>query len=48
MGYRGAMTTIPAHTQKSPYSKLHIGPKDQQALSEFSENLNLVVDYGYG
>ena len=47
MGYRGDVTTIPAHSQKILTSALYIGPKDQQALSELSENLNLVVDYGF-
>ncbi|GGB65572.1 membrane protein insertase YidC [Shewanella inventionis] len=47
IGFRGAVYDIaPGVTQKIS-SQFYVGPKNQKALSEISETLNLVVDYGF-
>ncbi|KFZ36150.1 membrane protein insertase [Shewanella mangrovi] len=46
IGFRGIAQTVAAGETKTIGADFYVGPKDQAALSELSESLNLVVDYG--
>ena len=47
IGFRGAVHDIAPGTQQTISAQFFVGPKDQKALSNISETLNLVVDYGF-
>lgn len=47
IGFRGAVHDIAPGTQQTISAQFFVGPKDQKALSDISETLNLVVDYGF-
>ncbi|MFQ6372532.1 membrane protein insertase YidC [Shewanella sp. YIC-542] len=46
IGFRGQPSTVAPGTSATVGADFYVGPKDQAALSELSESLNLVVDYG--
>ncbi|MCL1076332.1 membrane protein insertase YidC [Shewanella dokdonensis] len=46
IGFRGQPETVAPGTTASVGADFYVGPKDQAALSELSDSLNLVVDYG--
>lgn len=47
IGFRGAVYDIAPGSSQTINAQFYVGPKDQAALSEISESLNLVVDYGF-
>ncbi|MBQ4892027.1 membrane protein insertase YidC [Shewanella sp. MMG014] len=47
IGFRGAVHDIAPGAQQTISAQFFVGPKDQKALSDISETLNLVVDYGF-
>ncbi|GIU18763.1 membrane protein insertase YidC [Shewanella colwelliana] len=47
IGFRGAVYDIAPGANQTINAQFYVGPKDQAALSEISESLNLVVDYGF-
>lgn len=47
IGFRGAVYDIAPGSSQTIGAQFYVGPKDQAALSEISESLNLVVDYGF-
>ncbi|QSX33689.1 membrane protein insertase YidC [Shewanella avicenniae] len=46
IGFRGASHIVAPGESKTFGADFYVGPKDQAALSELSDSLNLVVDYG--
>ncbi|MCZ4338442.1 membrane protein insertase YidC [Shewanella colwelliana] len=47
IGFRGAVYDIAPGANQTINAQFYVGPKDQAALSEISDSLNLVVDYGF-
>lgn len=47
IGYRGAVTQVPANGEVTLTSHLWTGPKDQEAMAQAAENFDLTVDYGW-
>ena len=47
IGYKNASLTVQPGETTTIAQRLYIGPKDQVALGEIAENLNLVIDYGW-
>lgn len=47
IGFRGAVYDIAPGTEQVISAAFYVGPKHQEALSELSDSLNLVVDYGF-
>ncbi|WP_345867018.1 membrane protein insertase YidC [Shewanella algae] len=47
IGYLGEPKTVAPGTEMTLSADFYVGPKDQAALSELSDTLNLVVDYGF-
>ncbi|WP_076416419.1 membrane protein insertase YidC [Shewanella sp. UCD-KL12] len=47
IGFRGAIYDVAPGATQAINSEFYVGPKDQKALSEISDSLNLVVDYGF-
>ncbi|QSX37279.1 membrane protein insertase YidC [Shewanella sedimentimangrovi] len=47
IGFKGAVHDIAPGESQTISAQFYVGPKDQAALSELSESLNLVVDYGF-
>ncbi|TKB51891.1 membrane protein insertase YidC [Ferrimonas aestuarii] len=47
IGVKQPLTVIPAGATMTIGSEMYVGPKNQDALSQLSETLNLVVDYGW-
>ncbi|QSX40876.1 membrane protein insertase YidC [Shewanella cyperi] len=47
IGFKGAVHDIAPGESQTISAHFYVGPKDQAALSELSESLNLVVDYGF-
>jgi len=47
IGYKNASLTIQPGETSIITQRLYIGPKDQVALGDIAENLNLVIDYGW-
>ncbi|MCD8476122.1 MAG: membrane protein insertase YidC, partial [Shewanella fodinae] len=46
IGFRGQADTVAPGKTATVGADFYVGPKDQAALSELSDTLNLVVDYG--
>ncbi|MBO1273152.1 membrane protein insertase YidC [Shewanella sp. 4t3-1-2LB] len=46
IGFRGKADTVAPGKTATVGADFYVGPKDQAALSELSDTLNLVVDYG--
>jgi len=47
IGYKNASLTVQPGETSTITQRLYIGPKDQVALGDIAENLNLVIDYGW-
>ena len=47
IGYKNASLTVQPGETSNITQRLYIGPKDQVALGDIAENLNLVIDYGW-
>ena len=47
LGYTAALTTINTGGQQTFGGSFYIGPKDQTALAQIAEGLDLTVDYGF-
>ncbi|WP_163936336.1 membrane protein insertase YidC [Paraferrimonas sp. SM1919] len=47
IGYRGALINVAPNSTQNIEADLYVGPKYQDQLSDISESLNLVVDYGF-
>ncbi|NRB22963.1 membrane protein insertase YidC [Shewanella sp.] len=47
IGFRGAIYDVAPGATQTINAQFYVGPKDQAALSEISDSLNLVVDYGF-
>ncbi|WOT05249.1 membrane protein insertase YidC [Shewanella youngdeokensis] len=47
IGFRGALYDIAPGSEQTLNAQFYVGPKDQESLSEISDSLNLVVDYGF-
>lgn len=47
IGFKSAMTEIPAHSQKDVKAKIWIGPELQNEMADAASNLDLTVDYGW-
>lgn len=47
IGFKNASVTIQPGDTKTISHQLYVGPKDQVALADLAENLDLVIDYGW-
>jgi YidC/Oxa1 family membrane protein insertase len=47
IGYKNQNVDIPPGSGATITQTLYVGPKDQVALAELAENLDLVIDYGW-
>ena len=47
IGYKNQNVDIPPGSAATITQTLYVGPKDQVALAELAENLDLVIDYGW-
>lgn len=47
IGYKGESIVVPQGETATIYSTLYMGPKDQDALAEIANGLDLTVDYGF-
>ena len=47
VGYTGPLISVAAGATGEWRTRLYAGPKDQKALEQIAENLNLTVDYGF-
>lgn len=47
IGYTGQPITIPASETAELSSTLYVGPKNQDAMAELADGLDLTVDYGF-
>ena len=47
IGYKNPSVTIQPNETTTLSQRLYVGPKDQMALANLAENLDLVIDYGW-
>ena len=47
IGFKNPSITVQPGETKTISQKLYVGPKDQVALADIAENLDLVIDYGW-
>ncbi|WP_396588075.1 membrane protein insertase YidC [Bermanella sp. R86510] len=47
VGYYDNAIEVAPNSQGETFTQLYLGPKDQDRLSEISENLDLTIDYGW-
>ena len=47
IGFKNPSITIAPGETTTVSQRLYVGPKDQVALADLAENLDLVIDYGW-